>query len=62
MAVAAMKILDESKIQKFKTNIHMRTAYRNAAISGTTVCSLNDVKAKSEITNLAKEITKLLKI
>jgi chromosome partitioning protein len=59
---AAMKVITESKIDKFNTDIHLRTVYRNAAIEGTTVYNLNDLKAKNEISALAKEISKLLKV
>jgi chromosome partitioning protein len=57
----ALLLLKEFDFPKLRTNIFQRTIYRQAAVFGTSVCNLDNAKAKEEINQLIKELLVLLK-
>lgn len=57
----AIEALDDFETPKLKTKLHLRTAYRHAALNGSSVLNSKDEKAILEITALAKEILNKLK-
>ncbi|MCE3267789.1 MAG: cobyrinic acid a,c-diamide synthase [Burkholderiales bacterium] len=56
----ALTLIDEFLFPKMNTNVHQRTAYRQAAAFGGTVADLDNPKAKAEIDQLIKEILKII--
>lgn len=56
----ALTLINEFEFPKMTTDIYQRTAYRQAAAFGGTVADLDNIKAKSEINQLIKEILKLI--
>lgn len=60
MAKFAIDGINEFDIEKFNTNIFVRTAYEQTAAFGLTVNELDDVKAKTEIMKLKNEIMDVL--
>lgn len=57
----ALDLIKEFEFPKLKTDIYLRTAYRQAAVFGGTVHDLDNIKAKTEINSVIKEILAILK-
>ena len=60
MSNEVISAMDTFGIEKLKTNLYLRTVYRQATLQGGSVLDFGDEKAKTEIIKLTKEITNII--